>query len=182
MVTLITFNLSTGFGAQLASDGTLVAVSYLPDTVKGAKDANQPGDTLIRNFILAFARASAARDVTITPETWQFDFTDYIQTSIQQGFAATSVNGPMTVPEPGKAFPSYVRFLQGGMVTLMDSWPDGSRFVAEVDWSVNLVNAPCSLQASSQIMTPRGPADAVRLVETGRQFVFVKINGQWRAS
>lgn len=165
-----------------ASDGTLVAVSYLPDTVKGAKDANQPGDTLIRNFILAFARASAARDVTITPETWQFDFTDYIQTSIQQGFAATSVNGPMTLPEPGKAFPSYVRFLQGGMVTLMDSWPDGSRFVAEVDWSVNLVNAPCSLQASSQIMTPRGPADAVRLVETGRQFVFVKINGQWRAS
>ncbi|MFQ2825060.1 MULTISPECIES: phage tail-collar fiber domain-containing protein [Aeromonas] len=165
-----------------ASDGTLVAVSYLPDTVKGAKDANQPGDTLIRNFILAFARASAALDVTITPETWQFDFTDYIQTSIQQGFAATNVNGPMTLPEPGKAFPSYVRFLQGGMVTLMDSWPDGSRFVAEVDWSVNLVNAPCSLQASSQIMTPRGPADAVRLVETGRQFVFVKINGQWRAS
>ncbi|ALP41060.1 phage tail protein [Aeromonas schubertii] len=166
----------------VASDGTLVAVSYLPDTVKLAKDESQAGDTLIRNFILAFARASATLDVTISPETWQFDFTDYINTSIRQGFAAAQIEQDLPLPEPGKPCPSYLRFMQGAKVTLLPEWPNGSRFVAEVDWGVNLANAPCLLQADSSILTPNGPADVVKLVETGRQFVFIKINGQWRAS
>ncbi|MFB2830270.1 phage tail protein [Aeromonas jandaei] len=169
-----------------ASDGTLVAVSYLPDTVKVAKDANQPGDTLIRNFILAFARASAALDVTITPETWQFDFTDYINTAISDGlrtgFSASAITADSSLPAAGK-YPSHLRFMKPAAVTLDETWPDGSRLGVIVDHSVDMVTGDCIIQLSTgSISTPQGADQLVRIIEPGREFVFEKINGTWRVS
>ncbi|TNI37867.1 phage tail protein [Aeromonas veronii] len=169
-----------------ASDGTLVAVSYLPDTVKVAKDANQPGDTLIRNFILAFARASAALDVTISPETWQFDFTDYINTAISDGlragFSASAITADSSLPANGE-YPSHLRFMKPAAVTLDETWPDGSRLGVIVDHGVDMAAGDCIIRLSTgAISTPQGSDQQVRLIETGREFVFEKINGTWRVS
>ncbi|TMX14225.1 permease [Aeromonas salmonicida subsp. achromogenes] len=160
-----------------ASDGTLVAVSYLPDTVKVAKDANQPGDTLIRNFILAFARASAALDVTITPETWQFDFTDYIQAEIAKMWLTTPVNGPLDILRGG-----HYRFMAPAVVTLADSIPNDSVVCCMVDHCVDLTVSACTVTHSTPISTPKGEDTHINIIEAGREFQFVKINGHWRVS
>ncbi|PZQ96291.1 MAG: permease [Aeromonas media] len=169
-----------------ASDGTLVAVSYLPDTVKVAKDANQPGDTLIRNFILAFARASAALDVTITPETWQFDFTDYINTAISDGlragFSSSAITADSSLPANGK-YPSHLRFMKPAVVTLDETWPDGSRLGVIVDHGVDMAAGDCIVQLTSgTISTSAGADRQIRLRQASREFIFEKIAGQWRVS
>lgn len=169
-----------------ASDGTLVAVSYLPDTVKVAKDAYQQGDTLIRNFILKFTRASAALDVTITPETWQFDFTDYINTAISDGlragFSASAITADSSLPANGK-YPSHLRFMKPAAVTLDETWPDGSRLGVIVDHSVDMTAGDCIVQLiSGTISTSAGADRQIRLRQASREFIFEKIAGQWRVS
>lgn len=169
-----------------ADDGTIVAVSYLPDTVKLEKTELQAGDTLIRNFILAFARASAALDVTITPETWQFDFTDHINAAIADavthGFSTDAITGDISLPSTGH-YPSHLRFMAPAVVTLDDTWPDGRRMSVIVDHAVDMTAGDCIIRLSTgSISTPQGADQKVRIIESGREFAFEKINGNWRVS
>ena len=56
------------------------------------------------------------------------------------------------------------------------------RFI--VDHSVNLTLGNCVIQAPAgeTIVAPNGSDNQVRIKQVGREFVFVKINNQWRVS
>ncbi|HDN9511173.1 phage tail protein [Aeromonas salmonicida] len=160
-----------------ASDGTLVAVSYLPDTVKVAKDEHQAGDTMIRNFILAFGSAAASLDVTVTPETWQFDFTDYIQAELDKLWLGQTVSQNTLARRGGQ-----YRFMAHATLTLDDALPPGTQLRVLVDHSVNLYAGQCVVAHSRPIIAPRGADTQLKLIESGREFLFINIDHQWRVS
>lgn len=62
----------------LASDGTLVAVAYLPDTIKKASSGGVQGNNITRNFLLQFADAQLATGISVPAETWQIDQSAYL--------------------------------------------------------------------------------------------------------
>lgn len=159
------------------SDGPLVAVSYLPDTVKVAKDAHQAGDTMIRNFILAFGSAAASLDVTVTPETWQFDFTDYIQAELDKLWLGQTVSQDTLASRGGQ-----YRFMAHATLTLDEALPPGTQVRVLVDHSVNLYAGQCVVAHSRPIIAPRGTDTQLNLIEAGREFLFINIDHQWRVS
>ncbi|MFC6977604.1 phage tail protein [Microbulbifer taiwanensis] len=61
-----------------ASDGTLVAVAYLPDTIKTASGGGVQGNNITRNFLMQFADAQLATGVSVPAETWQIDLSAYL--------------------------------------------------------------------------------------------------------
>lgn len=79
--------------------------------------------------------------------------------------------------------PSNVRFMAPAVVTISDSWPNGSRLSVIVDHGVDMAAGDCIIRLSAgSISTPLGADQQVRIIETGREFVFEKINGTWRVS
>ena len=77
--------------------------------------------------------------------------------------------------------PRNYRFMAHAIATLPSS--GGSiRFI--VDHSVDLTSGNCVIQAPAgeTIVAPRGSDNQVRIKQVGREFVFVKINNQWRVS
>lgn len=58
-----------------ASDGTLVAVSYIPTVQKRKTNGGNRGDNVTRNFMLQFADAQNSTGISIDAETWQIDLT-----------------------------------------------------------------------------------------------------------
>lgn len=73
------------------------------------------------------------------------------------------------------------RFMAHAIATLPSS--GGSiRFI--VDHSVDLTSGDCVIQAPAgeTIVAPRGSDNQVRIKQVGREFVFVKMNNQWRVS
>ena len=73
------------------------------------------------------------------------------------------------------------RFMAHAIATLPSS--GGSiRFI--VDHSVDLTSGNCVIQApdGETIVAPDGSDNQVRIMQVGREFVFVKINNQWRVS
>lgn len=72
----------------VADNGTLLAVAYVPRQQKFKYDGSVMGNTITRNFVLAFAGAQTALDVHIDPQTWQFDFTDQIEQRIEERLSA----------------------------------------------------------------------------------------------
>ena len=77
--------------------------------------------------------------------------------------------------------PRNYRFMTHAIATLPSS--GGSiRFI--VDHSVNLTLGNCVIQAPAgeTIVAPRGSDNQVRIKQMCREFVFVKINNQWRVS
>ena len=77
--------------------------------------------------------------------------------------------------------PRNYRFMAHAIATLPSS--GGSiRFI--VDHSVDLTSGDCVIQApaSETIVAPRGSDNQVRIKQMCREFVFVKINNQWRVS
>lgn len=61
-----------------ADNGTLVAVAYLPDTVKTATAGGVQGNNITRNFLLQFTDAQLATGITVPAETWQVDLSAYL--------------------------------------------------------------------------------------------------------
>jgi len=57
-----------------ADDNTLVAVSYVPLQHKRKTVGLNLGNTITRNFVLAFNDAQATTNITVSAATWQIDF------------------------------------------------------------------------------------------------------------
>jgi hypothetical protein len=62
----------------MASDGTLVAVAYLPRTLKVATANGVQGNNITRNFLLQFADAQQATGISVPAETWQIDLSAWL--------------------------------------------------------------------------------------------------------
>ncbi|MCO1336264.1 phage tail protein [Microbulbifer sp. OS29] len=62
----------------LASDGTLVAVAYVPRTLKVATANGIQGNSITRNFLLQFADAQQATGINVPAETWQIDLSAWL--------------------------------------------------------------------------------------------------------
>ena len=77
--------------------------------------------------------------------------------------------------------PQNYRFMAYATATLPNSG-DSIRFI--VDHSVNLNSGNCVIQAPAgeTIVAPSGSDNQVRIKQVGREFVFVRINNQWRVS
>ena len=161
----------------VADNGTLVAVAYVPRQQKFKYAASVMGNTITRNFVLAFAGAQGAFNITISPETWQFDFTDYIRAELEKGLLVQTVTANMVARNSG-----HYRFMAHAILTLHDSLPDGTQIRTLVDHSVNLSAGNCVVEHSLPINTSRGADLQINIIETSREFVFVKINNQWRVS
>ena len=73
------------------------------------------------------------------------------------------------------------RFMAPAIATLPSSG-DSIRFI--VDHSVDLKSGNCVIQAPAgeTIVAPRGSDNQVRIKQACREFVFVRINNQWRVS
>ena len=67
-------------------------------------------------------------------------------------------------------------------IAMLPSSGGSIRFI--VDHSVDLTSGDCIIQAPTgeTIVAPRGSDNKVRIKQVGREFVFVKINNQWRVS
>lgn len=79
--------------------------------------------------------------------------------------------------------PSNVLFMAPAVVTISDNWTNGSHLSVIVDHSVDMAAGDCIIRLSAgSISTPLGADQQVRIIETGREFVFEKINGTWRVS
>lgn len=63
-------------GLVEAVTGNLIAVSTMPETPKTATDLsnNTTGNMITRNFVLAFVDAQNLTGITVSAETWQFDY------------------------------------------------------------------------------------------------------------
>mgnify|MGYP000540978976 CR=1 FL=1 len=59
----------------LADDDTLVAVGYSPLQQKRKTAGVTLGNSITRNFLIAFTDAQALTNITISAQTWQIDFT-----------------------------------------------------------------------------------------------------------
>ncbi|MCO1336403.1 phage tail protein, partial [Microbulbifer sp. OS29] len=62
----------------VASDGTLVAVAYVPRTLKTETANGVQGNNITRNFLLQFADAQLATGITVPAETWQIDLSAWL--------------------------------------------------------------------------------------------------------
>ncbi|MEO9655899.1 phage tail-collar fiber domain-containing protein [Marinomonas sp.] len=56
-------------------EGVLIAVSYIPTIKKRKNDGGVPGNTITRNFLLAYTGIQQTTSITVPAETWQIDFT-----------------------------------------------------------------------------------------------------------
>ncbi len=73
------------------------------------------------------------------------------------------------------------RFMAHAIATLPSS---GGSIRFSVDHSVDLTSGNCVIQAPAgeTIVAPGGSDNQVRIKQVGREFVFVRINNQWRVS
>lgn len=96
------------------------------------------------------------------------------RTYVDQRFAWVPFTGA------GAAMNRSYRFMGAGELTL----PDNGDVIVIVDHSVNIKNTDCIVKAKAgeTIITPHGADQKTRLRITGKQFVYSKINGQWRVS
>ena len=62
-------------GLVSSTDNTLAAISHVPTQAKRATTASITGNTLTRNFMLAFDGAQGATGITVSAASWQIDFT-----------------------------------------------------------------------------------------------------------
>ncbi|ABC33406.1 conserved hypothetical protein [Hahella chejuensis KCTC 2396] len=58
-----------------AEDGTLVAAAYTERQPKRKTQGVNLGNTITRNFMIAFTDAQAVTQITVNAQTWQIDFT-----------------------------------------------------------------------------------------------------------
>ena len=107
---------------------------------------------------------------------------DYVDTAISDGLRVAAITADSSLPANGK-YPSHLRFMKPAVVTLDETWPDGSHLGVIVDHSVNMAAGDCIVQLpSGTISTALGADRQIRLRQASREFIFEKIAGQWRAA
>ena len=107
--------------------------------------------------------------------TTQLATTAFVQRAIGR-FEFIPIIANITVSSP-----LNYRFMAHAIAKLPSS--GGSiRFI--VDHSVDLTSGNCIIQAPTgeTIVAPDGSDNQVRIIQVGREFVFVKMNNQWRVS
>jgi hypothetical protein len=67
-------NYSFNWVGLVDDDGVLIAVTYIPLTPKTKNDGGVPGNTITRNFLLAYTGIQQTTAITVPAETWQIDF------------------------------------------------------------------------------------------------------------
>ena len=60
----------------LLADGKLVMFAYVPLTQKIKSQGNLAGNTLTRNFVIEHLGIADATPITVSAESWMYDFTD----------------------------------------------------------------------------------------------------------
>ena len=168
-------------------DGVLIAVSYVPLQSKTKYEGEAIGNTLTRNFVLAFASAKTALDVTIDPQTWQFDFTDLIDSkviaAVEKAIGSTKHFIPITVDTVAEPDKNYL-FMDNAVLTLPPTVGVISchcRFA--VDHGVDLSAGDCLIkptEAEKTISTKDGDFNQVRILIAGPEYGFNLINNGWR--
>jgi hypothetical protein len=67
-------NYSFNFVGLVDDEGELIAVTYIPLTLKTKNEGGVPGNTITRNFLLAYTGIQQTTAITVPAETWQIDF------------------------------------------------------------------------------------------------------------
>jgi hypothetical protein len=67
-------NYSFNWVGLVDDEGVLIAVTYIPLTPKTKNDGGVPGNTITRNFLLAYTGIQQTTAITVPAETWQIDF------------------------------------------------------------------------------------------------------------
>ena len=149
------------------------------ELVKLAEAAvKRAGDTMTDDLTAPKVLVSSAQGTEVNALTRK----DYVDTAISDGLRATAITADSSLPANGK-YPSHLRFMKPAVVTLDETWPDGSRLSVIVDHNVNMAAGDCIIRLSTgSISTPLGADQQVRIIEPGREFVFEKITGTWRVS
>ena len=143
-----------------------------------AKKLNLTGGTLTGDLTAPTVLVSSAQNTSVNALTRK----DYVDTAISDGLRAVAITADSSLPANGK-YPSHLRFMKPAVVTLDETWPDGSRLSVIVDHNVNMAAGDCIIRLSTgSISTPLGADQQVRIIEPGREFVFEKITGTWRVS
>ncbi|WP_323951337.1 phage tail-collar fiber domain-containing protein [Aeromonas veronii] len=107
----------------------------------------------------------------------------FVENAWRTWAASVPITANITLQQTAGQYPANVRFMAPAVVTISDSWPTGSRLCVIVDHSVDMAAGDCIIRLSTgTISTPQGSDQQVRIIETGREFVFEKITGTWRVS
>lgn len=143
-----------------------------------AKKLNLTGGTLTGNLTAPTVLVSSAQNTSANALTRK----DYVDTAISDGLSASAITADSSLPANGK-YPSHLRFMKPAVVTLDETWPDGSRLGVIVDHGVDMAAGDCIVQLTSgTISTSAGADRQIRLRQASREFIFEKIAGQWRVS
>ncbi|WP_372942735.1 phage tail protein [Shewanella sp.] len=62
-------------GLYSSVNQTLVAINHIPSTIKTITEQGAAGNTLNRNFGIEYSGIADLTGITVSPETWQLDFT-----------------------------------------------------------------------------------------------------------
>ena len=163
-------------GAQGTEVNALTRKDYVDAGL--AKKLNLTGGTLTGNLTAPTVLVSSAQNTSANALTRK----DYVDAAIRDGFSSLAITADSSLPANGK-YPSHLRFMNPAVVTLNETWSDGSRLCVIIDHGVDMVAGDCIIRLSTgSISTPQGADQIVRIIEPGREFVFEKINGTWRVS
>ena len=176
----MTGNLTTPKVLVSNAQGTEVNALTRRDYVDAelAKKLNLTGGTLTGNLTAPTVLVSSAQNTSANALTRK----DYVDTAISDGLRASAITADSSLPANGK-YPSHLRFMKPAVVTLDETWPDGSRLGVIVDHGVDMAAGDCIVQLTSgTISTSVGADRQIRLRQASREFIFEKIAGQWRVS
>ena len=139
---------------------------------------SKAGDTMTGNLTAPKVLVSDAQGTEVNALTRK----DYVDTAISDRLSALAITADSSLPANGK-YPSHLRFMKPAVVTLDETWPDGSRLCVIVDHGVDMAAGDCIVQLTSgTISTSIGADRQIRLRQASREFIFEKIAGQWRAA
>ena len=163
-------------GAQGTESNALTRKDYVDAEL--AKKLNLTGGTLTGNLTAPAVLVSSAQNTSANALTRK----DYVDTAVSDGLRAAAITADSSLPANGK-YPSHLRFMKPAVVTLDETWPDGSRLGVIVDHGVDMATGDCIVQLTSgTISTSVGADRQIRLRQASREFIFEKITGQWRVS
>lgn len=186
-------------------DNTLIAVVYVPIQHKRKYEQNQVGNSITRNVVLKFANAADALNVTIAPETWQFDITDFIRDEIKKGLDGHDHDDVYySQQQIDETFVTKEALTNGQMPHLISNEEDdlvlsklnvifrlgefqltaeenNCDVIIRVDDSVDLDAGDVAFLAPEGEQLKKGNQQfpRARIVEKAREFRFIRINGEW---
>ena len=149
------------------------------ELVKLAEAAvKRAGDTMTGNLTAPKVLVSGTQGTEVNALTRK----DYVDTAISDRLRSLAITADSSLPANGK-YPSHLRFMKPAVVTLDETWPDGSHLGVIVDHGVDMAAGDCIVQLTSgTISTSVGADRQIRLRQASREFIFEKIAGQWRAA